>query len=180
MKEEAVVRAVRNWLETIVIEWNLCPFAKRELVNDQIRFVVSEAKNDESLLQKLLWELDLLQADPSIETTLLIHPYTLQEFEDYNQFLDLADGLLVHLELDGVYQIASFHPNYRFEGTTEDEAENFTNRSPFPLLHILREASLERVIAAHPDTNEIPLRNIEFMKSLGGQKAQAKLDACTN
>lgn len=175
---EAIIQSVRRWLESIVIEWNLCPFAKKELVKDRIRFFVSEAADEEGLLQDLQSELNFLKEDTSVETTLLIHPQVLQGFDDYNQFLDYADGLLAHLKLEGVFQIASFHPDYRFQGTEANDAENYTNRSPYPLLHILREKSLERVIAAHPDTEGIPLRNIEFMKSIGTEEVKAKLRAC--
>ena len=123
-------------------------------------------------------EIELLGNDESIETTLLIHPEVLQDFFDYNQFLELADELLVLMELDGVYQVASFHPDYQFAGTAADDVENYTNRSPYPLLHILREESLARSIAAYPDIEEIPVRNIEQMKNLGREKLQALIQSC--
>ena len=122
------------------------------------------------LLQALETELKRLCASDSIETTLLIHANVLADFEDYNQFLGLADGLLVQMELDGVFQIASFHPHYQFADTQPDDAENYTNRSPFPLLHILREESLSRAIEHTADVDQIPLRNIEKMNELGAKK----------
>ena len=167
---DKVISTVRNWLESVVIELNLCPFAKRELNNDRVRFAKTDATNEVQLLQALETELERLSASDSIETTLLIHPNVLADFEDYNQFLELADGLLVQMELDGVFQIASFHPHYQFADTQPDDAENYTNRSPFPLLHILREESLSRAIEHTPDVDQIPLRNIEKMNELGAQK----------
>ena len=162
----------------MVVGLNLCPFAKRELVNNRIRFVVTQSIGEEQLLAALQTELSLLNNDESIETTLLIHPDVLQDFFDYNQFLDKADQLLLQMGLEGVYQIASFHPDYQFAGTAVEDAENYTNRSPYPLLHILREASLERTIAAYPDVEQIPVRNIETMNKLGRDKLQALLQGC--
>jgi hypothetical protein len=132
------------------------------------------------LLAALATELALLNDDASVETTLLIHPDVLQDFFDYNQFLDTAERLLVHLELEGIYQVASFHPDYQFAGTAADDAENFTNRSPYPLLHILREESLALRIAAYPDVEQIPVRNIEQMKRLGREKLQSILQGCSD
>ena len=169
---------VRRWVEELVVGLNLCPFAKRELVNNRIRFVVTQSIGEEQLLAALQTELSLLNNDESIETTLLIHPDVLQDFFDYNQFLDKADQLLLQMGLEGVYQIASFHPDYQFAGTAVEDAENYTNRSPYPLLHILREASLERTIAAYPDVEQIPVRNIETMNKLGRDKLQALLQGC--
>ncbi|MFN2359877.1 MAG: DUF1415 domain-containing protein [Marinobacter sp.] len=167
--------ATRLWLEEMVIGLNLCPFARKELVNNRIRFVVSPADSEEMLLADLQVELRFLDEHPETETTLLIHPGTLTEFDDYNDFLSAADGLLELLELAGVYQIASFHPDYRFAGTGPEDAENYTNRSPYPMLHLLREDSLERAIAAYPGTDAIPERNIELMNSMGAEKLRALL-----
>jgi hypothetical protein len=113
-----------------------------------------------------------------VETTLLIHPKVLQDFYDYNQFLNYADDLLVEMGLEGVYQVASFHPDYQFSDTASDAAENYTNRSPYPLLHLLREASLERAIADTPDAAEIPARNINLMNSIGQDKLKALIQGC--
>jgi len=173
VKQETIIGAVRRWLESLIIELNLCPFAGREMIKNRIRFVVTDSATEEQLLAALEAELTLLNDDAAVETTLLIHPNVLQDFFDYNQFLELADELLVLMELDGVYQVASFHPDYQFAGTAADDVENYTNRSPYPLLHILREESLARTIAAYPDVEEIPVRNIEQMKKLGREKLQA-------
>ena len=153
------------------------PFAKRELVRNRVRFVVSEA-NGRRAVTGLHSELQRLEDEPEIETTLLIHPAVLQDFGPYNEFLDAADGLLAYLEMEGVYQIASFHPDYQFEGTAPDAAENCTNRSPFPMLHLLREASLEAAIDSYPDVDGIPQRNIELMNGLGSEKMRSILHSC--
>ena len=178
MKDEQIIAAVRHWVETMVVGMNLCPFAKRELVKERVRFVTTEADNQEALLLVLHDELERLTQQPYIETTLLIHPQVLQDFYDYNDFLYLADRLLVQMELEGVYQIASFHPDYQFGGTEPEDAENYTNRSPYPVLHLLREDSLERVIADYPNVDDIPERNIALMNELGTNKLKALLQDC--
>ena len=174
----AITDSVSRWVESVVVELNLCPFAKRELMKNRVRFSVTDAEDEEQLLVALEDELGLLGNDPSIETTLLIHPHLLQKFYDYNQFLDYADRLLVEMKLDGVFQIASFHPEYQFGGTDPDDAENYTNRSPYPLLHLIREESLERAIADYPDVDQVPARNIELMNRLGVEKLKSLLAAC--
>ncbi|NQV70764.1 MAG: DUF1415 domain-containing protein [Pseudohongiella sp.] len=173
MQESEIVATVRQWLESFVIGLNLCPFAKRELVKNRIRFKLTAASSPPQLLMALQSELELLNRDQSIETTLLIHPEVLQDFDDYNQFLTLADLLLVQLGLRGIYQLASFHPAYQFEGTAVDDVENYTNRSPYPMLHVIREQSLERAIDDFPDVDQIPVRNIELMRRLGKEKLMA-------
>lgn len=176
--DEEIIQAVRQWVETFVVGMNLCPFAKRELVKNRVRFVTTAATTAEQLLQVLQTELELLNADPSVETTLLIHPAVLQDFYDFNDFLDCADSLLVDMELEGIYQLASFHPDYQFGGTRPGDAENYTNRAPYPVLHLLREESLERVIADYPDVDDIPERNIALMNRLGQDKLEALLKLC--
>ncbi len=173
MQESEIVATVRQWLESFVIGLNLCPFAKRELVKNRIRFKLTAASSPPQLLMALQSELELLNRDQSIETTLLIHPEVLQDFDDYNQFLTLADLLLVQLGLRGIYQLASFHPAYQFEGTAVDDVENYTNRSPYPMLHVIREQSLDRAIDDFPDVDQIPVRNIELMRRLGKEKLMA-------
>ena len=167
------MNSVRHWLEQTVIGLNLCPFAKREFDKDRVRFSMSDASSEEQLLSSLITELELLNKDESIETTLLIHPGVLQNFYDYNDFLDVADGLLIELNLEGIYQIASFHPDYQFAETDYDDVENFTNRSPYPLLHIIREHTLELAIAGYPNADGIPERNITLLKEMGKDKMQA-------
>jgi hypothetical protein len=170
-----IEKATRQWLEEVVIGLNLCPFARKELVNERVRFVVSPADSEEALLEDLQAELWFLDEHPEVETTLLIHPEVLAGFDDYNEFLAAADGLLELLELDGVYQVASFHPDYRFAGTAPEDAENYTNRSPYPMLHLLREDSVARAVDSHPDPDGIPERNIALMKELGADDLAQRL-----
>lgn len=167
--EEEVLAATRHWVETAVIGLELCPFAKAVHTDGLIRYAVSPADTPESLLDDLLRELQILvEADPAeIETTLLIHPGVLTDFLDYNDFLDVADAAIAGLGLEGVVQIASFHPRYQFEGTEPDDIENYTNRSPYPILQLLRESSVERAVAAFPDTAQIFEKNIETLRRIG-------------
>lgn len=176
MDQQSVKTTVERWVHDVVVDLNLCPFARRELVNRRVRFAVTEAESTEALLVALHEELWRLNDNPDIETTLLIHPLVLAEFGDYNEFLAEADNLLRYLELEGIYQIASFHPDYQFGGTQPDDAENYTNRSPWPMLHLLREESLERAIDRYPDVDGIPQRNIELMQRLGAERMRSLLD----
>lgn len=170
-----IENATRQWLEDVVIGLNLCPFARKELVNNRVRFMVSSADSEDGLIEALQVELRFLDQHTETETTLLIHPGVLAGFEDYNEFLAAADGLLEMLGLDGVYQIASFHPDYCFADTRPEDAENYTNRSPFPMLHLLREASVERAVKNHPDPDAIPGRNIALMDRLGADEMRQRL-----
>lgn len=176
--ETNIIRATRRWVEQVVVAFNLCPFAKRELVRERVRFVVSKAVDEATLLDELAHELALLNVDASVETTLLIHPQVLQDFYQYNDFLEAADELLVDMDLEGVFQVASFHPDYQFGGTEPNDAENYTNRSPYPMLHLLREDSLSEAIDNYPEVDLIPERNIECMNGQGVEKMRSLLLAC--
>lgn len=167
--ERVAIARTRAWLEHAVIGLNLCPFAKAVVARRQVRFVVSEAAGTDALRASLSEELALLAAaDPAqLDTTLLVCTQALHDFDDYNQFLDEADGAVRELDLEGVLQVASFHPGYRFAGTGADELSNATNRSPYPTLQLLREASVERAVAATADTDAIYEANIEILRSLG-------------
>ncbi len=167
--DQTVIDATKTWLKDVVIGLNLCPFAREVYVTERIRYVVSAADTPEALRAQLADELLLLHSlDPAkTETTLIILPKVLADFFNYNDFLDLADQTLVNLELEGIFQIASFHPSYQFEGTDPDDVTNRTNRSPYPMLHILRESSVERAVAEYPDIDKISARNIETMRRLG-------------
>ncbi|WP_019559521.1 DUF1415 domain-containing protein [Caldimonas taiwanensis] len=171
MTEEQVIARTRHWLERAVIGLNLCPFAKAVHVRGQIRWVVSAATTTEALLQNLRAELQwLAQADPAaVDTTLLIHPHVLTDFLDFNDFLDDAEAAVAELGLEGVLQVASFHPDYRFAGTEAEDIANATNRSPYPTLHLLREASIERAVAAFPAPEAIYEANIATLRRLGPQ-----------
>ena len=170
---DTVITDTRRWLDRAVIGLNLCPFAKAVVVKDQIRFVVSEARTPEALALQLQQELQhLAAADPEVlDTTLLIHPQVLQDFADYNDFLDVADALLDELGLDGELQIASFHPDYTFADSEPDESgedvADCSNRAPYPTLHLLREASIERAVATFPDAADIYERNVDTLRRLG-------------
>ena len=160
---------VRRWLDRAVIGLNLCPFAKAVYARNQVRIVVSDASTERALLEELGEEMVLLRDTPAeqIDTTLLVHPQVLGDFLDYNDFLDDADALVEALELDGVLQVASFHPQYQFDGTEPDDAENLTNRAPYPILHLLREDSVDRAVAAYPEPDSIIERNVATMQELG-------------
>jgi len=169
MNEADIVAAMREWIEKAVIGLNLCPFAKAVYVKNQVRYVVSHAPHLDGLLEDLDRELDFLAAaDPDkIDTTLLIHPTLLPDFLDFNDFMQLAEAAVGEHGLEGVIQIASFHPHFQFEGTEPDDLGNYTNRAPFPTLHLLREASIERAVAAFPEAETIYARNIETLNALG-------------
>lgn len=179
MTRQAVIDATRRWISSIVIELNLCPFARRVFVAEKIRYVVSDAANEEQLLNDLADEIMRLAGsrNSEIETTLLIHPQALSDFLDYNDFLSAADDLIKSLGQRGVIQLASFHPHYRFAGTEADDVENYTNRSPFPMLHLLREESITAVNEAPDELLEIPRRNIETLRKLGLEAMRQKLKA---
>lgn len=168
-KHEALVAATREWLLRAVIGLNLCPFAKAVQVKDKIHYSVSDAKNAEQLCEDLYRALKHLHGVDAeqVETTLLIHPYVLNDFLDYNDFLDVADAVIEDMDLVGEIQIASFHPHYQFAGTSADAIENYTNRSPYPMLQLLREASIESAIDSYPDAENIYERNIETLRAMG-------------
>lgn len=172
------VQTTRNWVESVVIDLNLCPFAATELNADRICFSLSDATSEAQLLDDLHRDLLELDQNSTIETTLLIHPGALQDFSDYNQFLDLADALLQQMNFEGIYQIASFHPEYQFSETGADDVSNYTNRSPYPMLHLIREQSLEKAVANYPDAGQIPLRNIALLEDMGHAKVLALWQAC--
>ena len=178
INDSAIIDSVRRWVESFVVELNLCPFARHELVNERIRFVLTRAQTEEALLNALQTELELLSRDDSIGTTLLIHAEVLQNFDHYNQFLSVADQLLHHMALDGVYQVASFHPDYQFAGTNPNDAQNYTNRSPYPVLHLLREESVTQAVDRTPGIDRIPLRNISLMNRMGKDRLELLLQSC--
>ena len=164
-----IIRRTQDWLEKAVIGLNLCPFAKAVHRNQQIRYVVSAATEREALAEMLAHELMHLQEiDPArTDTTLIIHPHVLTDFFEYNAFLPVADKVANRLRLTGTIQIASFHPDYEFADCASDAIENYTNRSPYPMLHLLRETSIDRAVAAFPQTETIYERNITTLRDLG-------------
>ena len=175
-----VIAETRAWVDRAVIGLNLCPFAKAPQAKGLVRYVLSAATDPAALLADLVNELErLAEASPDkIETTLLIHPGVLGDFADYNDFLEVAEDTVAELDLDGVIQVASFHPDYQFEGSAPEDIENATNRSPFPALHLLREDSIDKAVAAFPDAQAIYETNIETLQKLGAEGWAALQQQC--
>lgn len=169
--KDQVIANTRAWVDKAVIGLNLCPFAKAVQIKGQVRYVVSEATTVEQLLYELAAELNHLQDTPADETdtTLLIHPQVLTDFLDYNDFLEAADALVEEIGLEGVMQVASFHPAYQFEGTAPDDITNYSNRSPYPTLHLLREDSIDRAVEAFPEAESIYEANMKTLEKLGAE-----------
>jgi uncharacterized protein len=170
--EDAVIAATLSWVERAVIGLELCPFARQPMRQGRVRLRVSAAEDADTLVAHLEQELQLLHDTPAVqcETTLLIHPRLFAEpaaFLDFNDFLELADAVVEALDLEGVIQVASFHPGYVFADSRADDPANYSNRSPYPILHLLREESLERAVDAHPDTDGIWQRNVDRLRLLG-------------
>jgi hypothetical protein len=184
LSPQQALAETRAWVDRAVIGLNLCPFAKAVQTKDQVRYVVSETTDEEALLDELREEMNRLVAmDPAVvDTTLLIHPWVLNDFLDFNDFLGLAEEALEDLGYDGVLQVASFHPQFQFEGTDADDLTNATNRSPYPILHLLREDSVDRAVAAFPQAETIYEKNIRTLEELGADgwdalRAQCAADA---
>lgn len=169
MSDEEVLNQTRHWLEKAVIGLNLCPFAKSVYVKNQVRLVVSHARHADDLLEELDRELDLLvaTAPEELDTTLLIHPTLFDDFLDFNDFLEVAEGVVDEHGLEGIVQLASFHPKFQFEGTEPDDIGNYTNRAPFATLHLLREASIDKAVEAFPQAEAIFEENIKTLETLG-------------
>jgi hypothetical protein len=181
---ERILRETRAWVDRAVIGLNLCPFAKAVQAKGQVRYVFSDARDDQSLLDTLCSEMHYLaEADPArLDTTLIVHPGVLADFADYNDFVDAADAAVEELGYAGVLQVATFHPQYQFAGTDPDDVTNATNRSPYPCLHLLRENSVERAVAAFPDPEAIFDNNMRTLEALGEQgwaalQAECRRDA---
>jgi hypothetical protein len=177
---ETIIARTRCWVERAVVALNLCPFASKPVEKEQVRYVVSSAEDEETLLADMQQELEFLRAsDPAlIETTVLIHPGVLNDFYDYNDFLGVVDAFLDESGYHGEFQVASLHPHYQFGGTEPEDAENYTNRSPYPVLHLLREELLEKAILSYARPDKIPERNIRTMEKLGANKMREMLAEC--
>ncbi len=178
MKQSDIIQETRCWLESVIIALNFCPFARREFVNQRIRYSVAETVDLASALQQLADEIAYLEAHSETETTLLILPEGFVKFDDFLDLIDLSDQLIDELGYRSVYQLAHFHPQYCFDGIQADDASNFTNRSPWPTLHLLRESSLQKAIESHGNTSAIPENNIKLARELGFAKMQALLNQC--
>jgi hypothetical protein len=174
----SVEERTRHWVERMVIGLQLCPFARKPYAAGTVRFRVSRADSPNRLRSDLVEEMQLLTREPRevIETTLLIHPWTFSDFDDFNAFLDVVDDCLRELDLEGVVQVASFHPDYLFAGSDRDDVSNATNRSPYPMLHLLREQSLSEALDRFEgDPATIPARNVALLESLGWEGVAARI-----
>lgn len=181
ISDQHIISTTQNWLNRLIIAFNICPFARREQQRNSIRYRVSHADQTEATLETLIEECQFLDTNPDTETTLLILPNGFKDFDDYLDMLDVAERLLHAQAYEGIYQLASFHPDYCFEMASEleqDDPANYTNRSPYPMLHIIRESSIERAVATYPDPENIPARNIKLTRELGLEKLQALLAGC--
>jgi len=175
---DAIIQETKNWVSDFIIAYNICPFAKREFINDRIAYrVVFDAPIEEQLYQ-LISNCHELDNHPGLETSLLIFPDSFKLFDDYLDFLELSNQLLQRQGFEGIYQLASFHPDYCFEGIDEEDASNYTNRSPYPMLHLIREKSLDKALKRYPDPENIPLRNIKKTQEIGSLKLQEILRNC--
>lgn len=161
------ISSTETWVKDVIVKYNICPFAKREMDRGSIRYVEEANTEIEGVLERLTQECVYLDENESTETTLLIMSEACSDFEAFLDLVYLSNHLLQMSHYEGVYQLAHFHPDYCFEGDDEGDASNYSNRSPFPTLHIIRESSMERAIAAHPDVDSIPDRNIEFLNKKG-------------
>ncbi|MBI1185297.1 DUF1415 family protein [bacterium] len=180
MNNEAdfIINNTKKWVGDVVVGLNFCPFAAREVKRGSIRYVVEESQQFEDMKEGLLSELKLLDAQPDVETTLLIYPNQFHDFTAFLEFAEFAEGFLEATDYEGIYQVATFHPQYVFAGSTPFDAANYTNRSPYAMLHIIREDSLEAAIASHPDIDSVPDTNIAHARQLGLVHMKNLLAAC--
>lgn len=180
MAKQHIIHATQTWLKSFIIAFNICPFARREYEKNTIRYQVIDTESIEKQLDVLIQECEYLDTHTETETTLLILPSGLSDFDDYLDLVAIAEQLLIEQNYEGVYQLASFHPAYRFENDLDDQEDpsNYTNRSPYPMLHIIRETSIDHAVANHPDPESIPVRNIKLTRELGLVKLHALLANC--
>lgn len=176
--DEFIIQHSENWIRSFIIRYNICPFAKREVERQSLRMHVCRANKIEQALEQLIAEMQRLDSDPNIETTLLIFPSLLNDFFDYLDFVELSELLMVEQGYEGIYQLATFHPLYCFAEVDFDDSSNYTNRSPYPMIHLLREASVEKAIAYYGDTEKIPETNIKTMHQLGIEAIKKIIAGC--
>ncbi|ADZ91309.1 DUF1415 domain-containing protein [Marinomonas mediterranea] len=178
LTDEVVISQTENWVERFIVGLSVCPFAKREVERQSIRSIVIRTKKNDVALQELMNEINWLDQNPETETTLVIFPTLLADFHRYLDFVELAEELMYQQGCEGVYQLATFHPNYCFSGAEPSDVSNYTNRSPYPMLHILREQSVEKAIEHYGDTSTIPDRNIELMEEKGEAELEKLMKTC--
>ena len=176
--DESIIESCRLWVEKVIVGLNFCPFAKPVVETNRVSYKVINERSLAHCLMALSDELSALSADEGVETSLLIYPHGFESFDDYLELVEVADALLVDEGYEGTFQLASFHPDYCFDGQQGDDAANYTNRSPYPILHILREASIEKALESVANPEKIPNRNIEFARAKGLVQMQALLKAC--
>jgi hypothetical protein len=167
MTSQSAIEQTLNWVDKVIIGENFCPFARKERESDRIRTVVTEETDNAQILQALLDEMELLENKSQIDTTLLIINKGVKDFFDYLDLVDLANRLIKQEDFEGIFQLATFHPDYLFADAPADATSHFTNRSPFPMLHIIREESLEKALETFPNPENIPVRNIKHAEKLG-------------
>ncbi len=173
-----IIEQTQKWLSSVIIKHSICPFAKREHDNNRIHYEVIESNDLETQLEQLILQCEALDDDTSRETSLLIFPNALSDFEGYLDVVEISTELMTKQGYEGTYQLASFHPQYRFADSSIDDASNYTNRSPYPMLHILREESIEKVLANYPNPEDIPERNIKLTQDLGLEEMKKLLSDC--
>ncbi len=176
--DQAIIAQTQCWVKTVIIGHNFCPFAKRELERESIRFSVDRSTDLASALQMVIDECVHLDNNDATETTLLIFTEAFESFDDYLELVELAQELLADQDYEGTYQLASFHPQYCFADADQNDAANYTNRSPYPMLHLIREASLAQALESYPESEKIPKRNVEYARELGLEEMKRQLDAC--
>ncbi|WP_019615139.1 DUF1415 domain-containing protein [Psychromonas ossibalaenae] len=177
-KNSTIITQTENWVKQVIVKYNICPFARKEVERGSIRYAVASKSEIEDLLAELISECLYLDKHQKTETTLFIMADAVQELDNFLDLVDLANDLLFDQDYEGIYQLASFHPGYCFAGEPADDPANYTNRSPYPTLHIIRESSMEKALAAHPDPDAIPQRNIEFARRKGSKFFAELLGAC--
>lgn len=180
MEEKQLIESVKYWLDKTIIGFNFCPFARREFVNESIHYEVVDEQNTQEQLHAIINECHRLDENPGIETTLVILPVGLESYYDYLDLLEIANELLFEEGYEGTYQLASFHPDYCFEDVKFDDASNYTNRSPVPVIHIIREKSLELVLSKYPEPEKIPDTNIELARKTGKEMFENILNQSKN
>ena len=178
LNKTLIMEQTSSWIKNVIVKHNICPFAGREVIRNSIRYSVFESRDLADCLALIVDECRILDRDARLETTFLIYPVTFSYFEEFLDFVDVANALLIDSDYEGVYQLATFHPEYCFAEEPYDDPANFTNRSPYAMLHIIREASLERVLENFPNPERIPQNNIELTRKLGHSQMQALLQSC--
>ncbi|MBD5771901.1 DUF1415 domain-containing protein [Marinomonas colpomeniae] len=178
LSDELVTTQTMKWVKDFIVALNVCPFAKREVEKERVRIMVLRSKKTEVALEELMAEIQWLDEQQETETTLLVFPTLFKDFHRYLDFVEMAENLMFDQSCEGIYQLATFHPDYCFSGTEPDDVSNYTNRSPYPMLHLLREASMDKAIEFYGDTSKIPNQNIEKMETLGKTKLDDMFAVC--